>query len=396
MAYNSTMKKILYAITKSNFGGAQRYVYELALEAKEAGFDVEVACGGTGSLIAKLNVADIPVHSMNSAQRDIHVFKEFATLLALYGIIRKVRPDIIHLNSPKLGGLGSVVARFAGVKNIIYTNHGWPFMESRPIWQKVLIKFFSWLTILFNRTVIVLSKKEFEMVRRWPGALAKHRLQNGTVVQKLMIIPIGVKPFYTYPKEESLARLLGEEKSLELIKRDARILGNISELTKNKGYQFALEGLKQYKEGVGPAFNSHFIMVSDGEESERLRALVKELGLEDDVTMTGYVLEAREFVKAFDLFLLSSVKEGLPYCILEAGFAEVPVISTDVGGISEVIENLQTGFLIQPGRSIEIKNILTYIDDHSGEERRCCVNLKAKIDAEFSFEEMVGRTLNLY
>jgi glycosyltransferase involved in cell wall biosynthesis len=389
------MKKILYAVTKSNFGGAQKYVYELAMRSKEQGFNVHVACGGNGLMKTKLEQAGIPVHSLDKAARDISITKEISVLFQLSKIVRELRPDIMHVNSPKLGGLGSVIGRFHGVKKVIYTNHGWPFMEDRPIWQVILIKFFSWLTLMFAHMTIVLSQKEFDMVKKWPFVGDK----------KLIIVRNGIHAFDLLPKEEALEKLLcanpkdnmsalsSEEKFIELAKRNARVLGMNAELHKNKGITYALEGLKLYKDLLGSNMNTHLLIVSDGEEKLNLIDLAKSLGLQEDVTFAGYVIDARTYMKAFDLFLLSSVKEGLPYTIIEAGFAKVPVISTNVGGIGEVIENLKTGFLIKPKRAQEIKNTLNYIDDHGGEERQYAELLYEKIRAEYDFEKQYQKLL---
>ncbi len=379
------MKKILYAVTKSNFGGAQKYVFELAEEARKKGHAVSVVCGGNGALVDRLEQIAVPVFSLSSASRDINLIKEIKTLFSLYKITRKFNPDTVHLNSPKLGGLGAVVARIAGVKNIIYTNHGWPFMEDRPIWQRLIIKFFSWLTVLFCHKIIVLSNREYNMVKNWIGSKGK-----------IVLIRNGIKPFNVLEKEDALIAILGQEPALNLIKNNTRIVGNIGELTKNKGYTYALQGFKQYKDFAGHTFNTHYIIVSDGEEKEKIIHQIKNLGLESDVTLAGYIKDAGEFIKAFDLFMLSSVKEGLPYVILEAGLAGVPVISTDVGGIAEIIKNKETGFLIQPARPQEIKHILTYIDEHSGESRIYAENLKKKIVDEMDFETLSQKVFALY
>ncbi len=397
------MKKILYAITKSNFGGAQKYVYELAIRSKEQksqngseAFEVHVACGGNGMMRTKLEQAGIPIHSLDNAQRDMNLFKEFSTLIQLGKIVKKIRPDIMHVNSPKLGGLGSVIGRVFGVKHVIYTNHGWPFLEDRPIWQVILIKFFSWLTIMFAHKVIVLTQKEYDMVKDWPFTK-----------NKLTIIKNGIHEFPLLPEAEALEKLLCanptdnmsamscEEKFIDLAKRDARIIGINAELHKNKGITYALEGLKQYKDVLGSNMNTHMIIVSEGEEKQNLMNLAKQLGLQEDVTFAGYVVDARTYMLAFDLLLLSSVKEGLPYTIIEAGFAKVPIIATNVGGISEVIENLRTGFLIKPKRAQEIKNTLCYIDDHRGEERQYAELLYEKVRAEYDFEKQYQRLLQL-
>ncbi len=385
------MKKILYAITKSNFGGAQKYVYELALRSKEQGFDVHVACGGNGHMKTNLEQAGIPVHTLDKAQRDmslVGLFKEVSVLLQLNRIARAIRPDIMHVNSPKLGGLGSVIGRLNGVGRVIYTNHGWPFKEDRPWWQVLLIRFFSWLTVMFAHVTIVLSRTEFDMAKKWPF-----------VAGKLVIVRNGIHSFDLLQKEDALEKLLcanpkdnmsamtGEEKFLRIMQRHTRVLGMNAELTKNKGITYALEGLKSYKDLLGSNMNTHLLIVGDGVEKQNLIDLAKSLGLQNDVTFAGYVIDARTYMNAYDLFLLSSVKEGLPYTIIEAGFAKIPVIATNVGGIAEIIENLKTGFLIKPKKSQEIKNALNYIDDHGGEERQYAELLHEKILSEYDFEK---------
>lgn len=398
------MKKILYAITKSNFGGAQKYVYELAIRSKEQGFDVHVACGGNGLMKTKLEQAGIPVHPLHDAERDISILKEISTLFRLHQIVRDLLPDIMHVNSPKLGGLGSLIGRFHGVPRVIYTNHGWPFMEDRPAWQVALIKFFSWLTIMFAHNVIVLSQREFDMVKKWPFACRRGETPSN---QKLVIIKNGIHEFPLLSKEDALEKLICanpadnmsslpcEEKFIDLIKKNTRIMGMNAELHKNKGISYAIEGLKLYKDLLGSEMNTHLLIVGEGEEKHRLIELAKSLGLSEDVTFAGYVIDSRMYMKAFDLFLLSSIKEGLPYTIIEAGFAKTPVISTHVGGIGEVITNLQTGFLIKPKRAQEIKNTLSYIDDHGGEERQYAELLHEKVIAEYDFESQYQKLLLL-
>src|SRR3989344_8728852 len=129
--------KILYVITKSNFGGAQRYVYDLAINLR--GYDVAVALGGNGVLNEKLTASGIRTCSVASLQRDISPTKDIGSFGNLYSIIKKEQPDIIHLNSPKAGGLGAFACRFLNASRytlhatrIIYTVHGWAFNEDRP------------------------------------------------------------------------------------------------------------------------------------------------------------------------------------------------------------------------------------------------------------------------
>lgn len=383
--------KILYGVTKSNFGGAQKYVCELAEYAKSCGHEVYVTCGGDGLLIDKLREINIPVFPLESAQRDIALQKEIKTLWTLYNLVQKLKPDVVHLNSPKLGGLGAVVARLAGIKQIIYTNHGWPFKEHRPLWQIILIRFFSFLTILCNTKIIVLSQKELEMVQHWP-------VISYTAKKKIVVVPNGVTGFTTVEKTTALQSLLGIEGAKEIQKKSPIIFGNIAELHQNKGYIYALQGIHTYlttlRKPEDPLI--HFIVVSRGEEEEKLKAIVRNLDISEYVTFTGYIQDARKYLCAFDVFMMTSIKEGLPFALLEAGFAGIPVITTDVGGIPEVIMDQKNGILVPIKDQRAIAGAIQFAVDNQDTMHKYAKVLKKEIDTTFNFTSIAPRILKLY
>jgi glycosyltransferase involved in cell wall biosynthesis len=150
-------KKILFVITKSYFGGAQRYVFDLAIAAKKAGYDVSVLLGGEGVLLEKLEAEHIRTIRIASLQREVNPLSDLKTFFALVRTIRKERPDILHVNSAKAGGLGALAGRVAGVPRIIFTAHGWAFNEDRSWVSKKLIKILSWLTIILSDRTIAVS-----------------------------------------------------------------------------------------------------------------------------------------------------------------------------------------------------------------------------------------------
>jgi glycosyltransferase involved in cell wall biosynthesis len=381
-------QKILYIITKSNFGGAQRYVFELARRAKYDGYEVAVALGGRGVLKEKLEAEGIRVFPLTDAARDIHLTKEFLLLVRLYKTIREFKPQVLHLNSPKIGGLGAVAGRCLSVPHIVYTNHGWPFKEDRPLWQVLLIKFFSWLTVFFNKKVIVLSKTEFALVERWP-----------TARKKLEIIPNGLSSFDTLSREQALTTLLhrGRDSTEKVLvpEKGTLVIGTISELHKNKGLSYAIEGFRLFVD-QNPNKKSIFIIIGEGEERKKLQQQITDAHLEKSIFLVGHIDNARSYLRAFDTFLLSSIKEGLPYVILEAGFASIPVISTSVGGIPEIIRNFETGLLIPAKRPQEIKNALIYAEEHPELIQQTTQNLQKVLLEKFDFETIYKETVRFY
>ncbi|MCF7865693.1 MAG: glycosyltransferase [Candidatus Pacebacteria bacterium] len=394
---NKRPEKILFVITKSNFGGAQRYVFELATRLSKEGNKVAVALGGAGVLKTKLEEAGIEIFPISSAQRDISVTKEIKVLWRLYSIVRIYKPTIVHLNSPKIGGLGAVATRIGSfinnmfgkgsfVKKIIYTNHGWPFNEPRPEWQQITIRIFSWLTVFVGGTTIVLSETERNDVKSWPF-----------VQKKFSIITNGVATFNLLHKKEALTTLVGEVKAEQWLNEGRTIIGTISELHKNKGLIFALEGLNSYIEQY-PEQKIAYVIIGEGEMRSEIETLIRNLSSlkPEQIILAGHVNEAREYLQAFDLFLLSSVKEGLPFALLEAGYAGIPVISTSVGGIPEVIQNLENGILIAPRRPQEIKNALVYLNEHPEVKEQMVKKFKEKINQKYNFELIVADIKKLY
>ena len=147
-------KKVLFLITKSNFGGAQRYVFDLATHLDRDRYAVAVALGGNGSLIEKLTEAAIRVIRIPGLQRNISFKKELLSFWQIHKLLKAERPDVLHVNSSKAGGIGAFIGRLHRVPCIVYTAHGWAFNEDRSLVSRLLVGFLHWLTILFAHHTI--------------------------------------------------------------------------------------------------------------------------------------------------------------------------------------------------------------------------------------------------
>jgi glycosyltransferase involved in cell wall biosynthesis len=335
--YNYLMKrKVLFVITKSNWGGAQRYVFDLATALPKDRFDVVVALGGTGHagavaglLEQKLHEAGVRTILISSFMRDVSILRDWTALQELKKIFEQEKPDIVHLNSSKAGGLGALAARLAGVKKIIFTVHGLPWDENRNPVAKMAIYIATQLTFFLSHTVITISKDNYTRARKC--LFFRH---------KIYLIYNGVGPMD-----------LGSGKII----RDAfppgtYITGTIGELTKNKNQQALIEEAKNDT-------TMYVGIVGEGEERARLEAKIKEYGLSDRVKLFGF-MPASTVLCGFDRFALPSIKEGLPYVLLEARAAGLTIEANRVGGVGEILD--------------------------------------AKDISEFSLEQMVEKTIKLY
>jgi glycosyltransferase involved in cell wall biosynthesis len=322
-------KKILFVITKSNWGGAQSYVFDLATRLQGT-FEIQVAFGQDGLLAKKLRESGIPTFSIKTLQRDISIYTDIASCFELYRLFRREKPDVIHLNSSKAGGVGALAGRLAGVPKIIFTAHGWPFWEQRNLFSRALIYLSSWFTALLSHRIIVVSNYDLRVAQKMPLVRQKVvRIYNGTSLK---------------PSGNTGDRIRSA------FPQSVRIIGTIGELTKNKNQIALIEEARRDP-------TRYVAIVGEGENRPYLTKKIEEYGLQNRVKLFGFI-PASEVLGGFDLFALPSLKEGLPYVLLEARAHGLPIIANRVGGVGEILD--------------------------------------AKDMSEFSLEEMIKKTIALY
>ena len=374
------MRKILFVITKSVWGGAGRYVYDLATTFSKDN-DVIVAAGGQGFLIERLHDASIRTLEIKTFERDINLLKEFQSFFELLSILKTERPDIVHLNSSKAGGTGAFAVRMHNIlrrapkAHAVFTAHGWAFKEDRPFLSTVLIKKLSWLTVLFSHAVITVSDEDYRRAQWMPWA--KH---------KLYTVRNGIATPHFASHAESLKKLgMHADKKFHV--------GTIAELHHNKGLLYALGAIEiLHKEHMPISYT----IVGEGEDRAQLEALIHMKDLKDIVTLTGRIRDASMYMPAFDVFLLPSIKEGLPYTILEAGAAGLPIVATSVGGIPEIIDDMQSGMLVRPKNAREIAGALRLFVEDENKRKAFGERLRTTITSQFTLEAMVSATQRIY
>jgi len=312
------MKKILFVITKANWGGAQKYVFDLATNLPKDQFNVSVAYGQPGLLAQKLAESHIQTHVLMSMQRDVAFGADVRACVELYRLFKKIGPNVVHLNSSKAGGVGALAARLAGVPTIVFTTHGWPFRERRNVLMRAALWLASWLTALLATRVICVSDYDLRQARAMPLAGRKAvRIYNG-------IAPM-------------------QFGSGDVIRRafpaGVFITGTIGELTHNKNH-IALINKARADRAM------HVAIVGEGELRDFLQNKINGYGLQDRVKLLGHV-PASEALKGFDRFALPSLKEGLPYVLLEAKMAGLSIDAKPVGGVPEILNGKIDDFTLE-------------------------------------------------
>jgi len=374
-------KKILFVITKSNWGGAQRYVYDLATNLPKETFDVAVALGGTGSagadagkLKEKLEEVGVRTIFVKAFMRDVSAQRDLALVPELVQLFRSEKPDVVHLNSSKAGAVGALAARLAGIKKIVFTSHGLVYDENRNTFWRAGMWFATWVTFLLCHQIILISQDTYKRAQRLPWCTFKvHLIHNG------------LPPLSFLDREKARAELG--------LPFEGVVIGALGELTGNKNYQTLIRSL-----GILKDKGKLFIMciVGGGEEKELLEKLIAARDLGGYVRLVGFKADGYRYLQAFDIFTLPSLKEGLPYVLLEAGQAGLPTVASRIAGTIDIVEDGVSGLLVEPKDETALAKTLITLLDSPIERERFSQALQKKVTNEFSIDKMIASIAALY
>jgi len=376
-------KTILYLITQSELGGAQRYCLDLAINLKNE-FNVILAFGeqgGKGELAKKLDKEKIKYYSIPYLKRSISPISDFLALIQIVKLIKKIKPDIIHLNSSKISILGGVAASISKLLitnyqlQIVYTAHGWVFNEPMPVWQKIFYKYAEKITAYFKEKIICVSEFDYKT------ALA----QNICPSRKLITIHNGIAPIDFLPRQEAREKLNLPENQF--------IVGSIGNLYKTKGFAYLIEATKKL---IDEGIEITTVIIGEGGGRKSLTELIKRHKLEDNVILAGRIPEAAKLLSAFDIYVCSSVKEGLSYTIIETMLNGLPIIATRVGGNPELIADGQTGILINSQEAGDLADKIKKLKNNPDRQQEMSTKARIKAQEEFNLGKMVKETKEVY
>lgn len=406
---NNTIR-VLHLITQAEFGGAQKYVLELAIHIGDS-YQTSVAAGElkkSKELLIRLKHKGIETHNLKHVCRSISPIKDVLGLIELTKLILKLKPDIIHLHASKMSVLGSFAAclakRFSKDNYkpiVIYTAHGWVFTEKI---SRLRATFYEWAeryTAPLKDKIIVLSEldKKLAIDRKIAPASRLKVIPNGVRIATKDLLD---KKQARHIIRMQAARLLRDynKQSPNLSRNpDELWVGTIANLYKNKGLEFLIEAAGMVNDSLketGFDLPVTTFIIGEGQLQEELHEQIEHHSLQNQIFLTGRLKDAWKYLKAFDIFVLPSLKEGFPFVLLEAMTAQVPVIATQVGAIPEVIEDKKNGILVPPGNSsILAENILELIH-HEGVRVEIGKRAKAQVSRKYTLKALIRSVEKVY
>ena len=325
-----------------------------------------MAAHGDGPLKTATARADVPFFPLTQVRRSLSPVRDPLGIVELARLFRRLRPDVVHLNSSKAGVLGRIAAVTARVPVRIFTAHGWAFKATSGRDSR--------LYLLADRAVepmtsMVICVSENE---RRAGLAAGVCTEKRSIVIR-NAVEVGAAP----------ARNRGDEPPVQIV--------SVGRLAPPKDFPTLVTAVARLPEG-----RAHLRVFGDGPLRAELEAQTRALGIEAAVEFAGEVPDARPHLEDADVFVLSSLSEGMPVSILEAMAAGLPVVASAVPGLEEVVVEGATGFLTPPGDADALTERLGRLVDDPSLRGRLGAAGRVRAEQHFSLPAWRNAHYSLY
>ncbi len=340
MAPDGEPIRILRVIARLNMGGPALHVSYLSAGLRDRGYETTLVAGhvslGEQSMAYVAEEQGVPVLLMPHLHREISPIQDALATFRLARMIRERRPHILHTHTAKAGAIGRMAAVLAGRARppiVVHTFHG-----------HVLRGYFGrYRTAIFRGLERMLARVADTLIAVSPEVRDDLVALRVAPPEKFTVIRLGIE------LDERVAA------AREARQRTRRVMGVpehrflVGWIGRMTGVKRGADVLRAFRLLRDRGIDATLCMVGDGPEREQLEQLASELGLMHDCLFAGYQEDVAPFFAAFDAFVLPSANEGTPVTAIESLASGCPVVATRVGGVPDVVEDGEDGFLVEPG-----------------------------------------------
>ncbi len=368
---------LLYVITKLELGGAQKQLLSLIDHLNKEKFRLFLFTAKDGLLIPEASsINGLTIKKSRWLECPISPLKDLLALIEIYLFIKKNNIGIVHTHSSKAGILGRLAARLTKVKIIVHTVHGWSFNDYQPNGERL---FFIWLERLsaqFTDKLIVVSN--YDKQKGLDNRIGKENQYS--------LIRYGIEYAEFGIKDQNIRRELG-------INTNDLVVCMVSCFKPQKSPQDFIRLAFLVNKALPDA---RFLLVGDGILRKKIERLIRKFNLEKQVTLTGWRRDIPRILSAIDVFVLTSLWEGLPTSALESMASSKAIVSTHTGGVAEIIVEGKVGFLVLPGDINKMSERLVVLLKDNNLRMQMGQNARESLNFDFALTNMIDNSQNLY
>ena len=331
---------------------------------RERGHRTVLVAHPDGELAARASEGHDLIRLAPRAEVDLHAGWKLAR------IIRDLKPDIVHVHDPHAVALGSLALSF------LTSGKCAALVASRRV--------------AFHLKSNAFSRWKYHQVDRFVAASNAIRdmlVGDGIEAERIVTVYEGIDLHRV--QAEPAANIHAEF----WLPMHAPVVGAVAALTQEKGHKYFVDAAALVVREVPDA---RFVILGEGDVRPALERQIKELHLDKHVVLPGFRADVLSFIKSFDVFVMSSLFEGLGTSLLDAMALSRPTVASDTGGIPEVVEHGETGLLVHPRDARELAAaIVTLLNDPERRTRMGRAGLE-RVKRLFSADTMIERTLEVY
>lgn len=368
--------KVVHIVTRLDFGGAQQNTLYTVGHLDPERFETVLIAGPGGMLDSKTRELEgrVKVRFIEDLVREVSPLRDMIALFTLARVLREENPAVVHTHSSKAGILGRFAAALAGVPLVLHTFHGFGFHDRQNPFVKDLFVFLERIAARLTTRMIFVSKANVE-----------YAAQHGLVREEDAVL---IRSGVALAGLPAPIRGKKETRAAAGLRRDPPLVLSVGNLKPQKNPD---DFLKVAQFVVEKSPQTCFAFVGDGPARARLEARVVAKGLSRNVRFLGWREDARELMAASDVFLLTSLWEGLPRALVEAMKSGLPPACYAVDGVRDLIRDGLNGFSVRPGdwRTLA-ERVLSLVEDKTLRERMGR-EAAAAVGEEFDIDAMVRR-----
>ena len=319
-------------IMEATIGGTKRHLFDLVTGLDQAEFSVDVACPtvrsearGDISFVEDLQGAGASVRLVPMV-RAIHPLADARTTAALARLIWSGRYDLVHTHSTKAGLTGRLAAASRPTMPLVHTPHGFYYLNFESRARRGLFRLIERALTVRTSVVITLSDSE------------RTEAESLLPASKIRLVPNSFDAFEPLSRDEARARLR--------LPLDVPIVGTTTRFTQQKSPFDIVEAFAEIHRARPDV---RFLWINDGELREEVERRLESRRLLEVTARPGYLADARRYLPAMDVVLHLARWEGVPYSVMEAMTARVPVVGARAIGTIDLIDHEATGLLVDPG-----------------------------------------------
>ena len=370
--------KLLHVITHLPIGGAQdNTLYTVELLNKDK-YDISLSCNLNGELVSRAKkVKHLKLYDVPNLRREVSIINDIRAFLYLYKLIKKENFTIIHTHSSKAGFLGRVAAMLNKTPIVIHTIHGFAFHDYMNSFKKNIFIYLEKLSAKWTHGLVTVSN------------LNKKKVVDLGIapIEKLKNIYSGIDlTLFINEKNDQFRKELN-------LDSNHLLLGSVGRLSNQKDPITMIEAFSIVSKNFP---NAHLTLVGEGELRDEILIKIDQLQLNGRVHLTGNKNDPWKIYHSLDLFIMSSIYEGLGRSITEALSCGVPVVCTRVEGVPEIVRDNKTGILVPPkDPSALATGIIKSLNDMDN-ARKMAEEGRKFVNENFDVKKMVDDIDTLY